>query len=31
MSRSEVNRICQGLDAQIQPCLVRPLDARRLP
>jgi transposase-like protein len=31
ISRSEVNRICQGLDAQIQAFLERLLDDSRLP
>ena len=31
ISRSEVNRICQGLDAQIQAFLERPLDDSRHP
>ncbi len=31
MSRSEVSRICQGLDAQIQAFLERPLDGSRYP
>jgi putative transposase len=31
ISRSEVNCICQGLDAQIQAFLERPLDDSRLP
>lgn len=31
ISRSEVSRICQGLDAQIQAFLERPLDGCRYP
>ena len=31
ISRSEVSRICQGLDAQIQAFLERPLDGSRYP
>ena len=31
ISRSEVSRICQGLDSQIQAFLERPLDGSRCP
>lgn len=31
ISRSEVSRICQGLDAQVQPFLELPLDSSRYP
>ena len=31
ISRSEVSRICQGLDEQIQAFLVRPLEGTRYP
>jgi transposase-like protein len=31
ISRSEVSRICQGLDEQIQAFLERPLDGTRYP